>query len=104
MSGLVGEELLPGKAAQTDEQLAEHVRATASTTQHPCGTCRMGADAGSVVDQNLRLRGIAGLRVVDASVMPTLTVGHINAPVIMIAEKAADMIKADQAVGGRAAA
>lgn len=104
MAEVIGEELLPGTAAQSDEQLAAHIRATAATTQHPCGTCRMGADPAAVVDPQLRVRGVDGLRIVDASVMPTLTVGHINAPVIMIAEKAADMIKADHAARGSAAA
>jgi len=86
-------ELLPGAATDSTADLTEHVRRTAATTSHPCGTCRMGIDEGAVVDGTLRVRGVRGLRVVDASVMPTITCGHINAPTIMIAEKAADMIK-----------
>src|SRR5262249_17465722 len=93
LAELVKGDLLPGPAATSDAALAEHVRQTAATTQHPCGTCRMGVDQDAVVDGALRVRGVAGLRVVDASVMPTIPGGHINAPVIMIAEKAADMMR-----------
>ncbi|MEM1234800.1 MAG: GMC family oxidoreductase N-terminal domain-containing protein [Pseudomonadota bacterium] len=77
----------------TDAQWAERIRSTADTIYHPVGTCRMGEDG--VVDHNLRVHGLAGLRVVDASVMPNITSGNTNAPTIMIAEKAADLIKAD---------
>jgi 4-pyridoxate dehydrogenase len=77
----------------SDAEIDAHIRATAITVHHPAGTCRMGADQDAVVDPELRVRGVAGLRVVDASVMPDLVGGNINAPVIMIAEKAADMIR-----------
>src|SRR6516164_1913245 len=90
---LIKREVLPGSAAMSDAALTEHVRRTAATTQHPCGTCRMGKDASAVVDGALRVRGVEALRVVDASVMPTIPGGHINAPTIMIADKAADMIR-----------
>ncbi|MEO0428413.1 MAG: GMC family oxidoreductase N-terminal domain-containing protein [Pseudomonadota bacterium] len=96
LAGLLEEELLPGPAAEDDDALRAYVRDHAWTVFHPCGTCRMGADpARSVVDPRLRLHGLDGLRVVDASVFPNVTSGNINAPVIMLAEKAADMILED---------
>ncbi len=84
----------PGSDVQTDEQIDAWIRASGETIYHPVGTCRMGTadDAAAVVDEQLRVRGIAGLRVVDASVMPTLVGGNTNAPTIMVAEKASDMI------------
>jgi choline dehydrogenase len=89
---LVAEELLPGTRADSDAELDAHIRATAQVTQHPVGTCTMGHGPMSVVDPQLRVHGIKGLRVVDASIMPTVPGGNTNAPTIMIAEKAADMI------------
>ena len=91
----VVEEVDPGAKTVTDEALLAHCRARGSTIYHPTSTCRMGNDALAVVDQRLRLRGIDGLRVVDASVMPDLVSGNTNAVVIMIAEKASDMILVD---------
>lgn len=88
-----GEELHPGTSAKTDRDIAEFVRREAETLYHPVGTCRMGRDADAVVDDRLRVRGIEGLRVVDASVMPKIIAGNTNAPTIMIAEKAADFLQ-----------
>lgn len=87
-----GEEIAPGVDAWDDAALDAHIRKTCTTVHHPLGTCRMGSDAGAVVDPHLRVNGIDGLRVVDASTMPDLTGGNINAAVIMIAEKASDLI------------
>jgi choline dehydrogenase-like flavoprotein len=87
-----GEEMLPGKAVQTDEQWMTYLREYAATVFHPVGTCKMGVDAMSVVDLNLKVYGMENLRVVDASIMPTLISGNTNAPCIMIGEKAADLI------------
>ena len=78
-----------------DETLLDWVRQTAETTYHPVGTCKMGSDAMAVVDDRLRVHGIEGLRVADASVMPTLTSGNTNAPSIMIGEKCSRMMLAD---------
>jgi choline dehydrogenase len=90
-----GDERWPGPEARSDGAIAEFVRGTAETLYHPVGTCKMGADPLAVVDARLRVHGLQGLRVVDASIMPTIITGHPNGPTIMIAEKAADLIKAD---------
>jgi choline dehydrogenase len=87
-----GAEIHPGAQAGSDAELAAFVRRKAETVYHPVGTCRMGNDDGAVVDSELRVHGITGLRVVVASVMPTLPTGNTNAPTIMIAERAADLI------------
>ncbi|WP_233858437.1 GMC family oxidoreductase [Paraburkholderia sp. HD33-4] len=93
----VQEERLPGATAQTDEAIMAYVRQYACCDYHPVGTCKMGNDSQSVVDSQLRVRGLDGLRVVDASIMPVLISGNTNAPTMMIAEKAADMIKGKEA-------
>ena len=93
MVPFVGAEFFPGPKCESDDEIDEHIRKTSITVHHPAGTCRMGVDSGSAVDPQLRVRGINGLRVVDASVMPDLVCGNINAAVIMIAEKASDLIR-----------
>lgn len=96
LASLGGREVARSANAQTDEQIEQFVRAYADTIYHPVGTCRMGPDpAHDVVDARLRVHGIEGLRVVDASIMPRIVSGNTNAPVIMIGEKAADMVRAD---------
>jgi choline dehydrogenase-like flavoprotein len=93
LAGAVGREIYPGPGVgDDDEAIAADVRRRLELLYHPVGTCRMGSDSDSVVDPELRVRGIDGLRVVDASVMPTITHGNTNAPTIMIAEKGADLI------------
>jgi choline dehydrogenase len=89
-----GEELHPGAAMTSDAEIAEFLRNELETLYHPVGTCKMGVAGLAVVDAQLRVRGIEGLRVVDASIMPRVPAGNTNAPVIMIAEKAAEMIRA----------
>jgi choline dehydrogenase len=89
---LIARENLPGEAVRTDAQLTTHIRRHATHRAHPACSCRMGTDAGAVVDAELRVRGIESLRVVDASVMPALPRGNPNLPIMMIAEKAADMV------------
>ena len=95
IASCVVSEQRPGPDVESDQALSQYVRETASTVYHPVGTCRMGSDAMSVVDARLRVHGIAGLRVADASIMPAIPSGNTNAPTIMIGEKAADMIRRD---------
>jgi choline dehydrogenase len=98
------EDYMPSKECQTDEELLEQIRAKAWTAFHPVGTCKMGQGAMAVVDERLCVHGIIGLRVIDASIMPTLVSGNTNAPTIMIAEKGAQMIKEDRRATVRTAA
>ena len=88
------EERFPGAAQQSDAELTEFIRTSAETEYHPVGTCKMGSDPMAVVDERLRVRGFERLRVIDASIMPTLVSGNTNAPTIMIAEKGAEMMLA----------
>jgi choline dehydrogenase len=88
-------EVAPGPARQSDAEIIEWVKQVGETTYHPVGTCKMGGDPMAVVDAELRVHGIAGLRVADASIMPALTSGNTNVPCIMIGEKAADMVLND---------
>ena len=91
---LIEAELTPGAIDNDQVSIEEDIRARAATFFHPSGTCRMGSDPTAVVDPRLRVKGIQGLRVADASIMPTLTSGNTNAPSIMIGEKAARMMLA----------
>ncbi|MDH4167764.1 MAG: GMC family oxidoreductase N-terminal domain-containing protein, partial [Gammaproteobacteria bacterium] len=94
LNKFIKRELLPGKQVSSDEQLLAYAGASGQTSWHPIGTCRMGSDPGAVVDPELRVRGVDGLRVADASIMPTMVSTNTNAPCIMIGEKAADLVKA----------
>jgi choline dehydrogenase len=93
LKSLLVRELVPGPECTSDADLERFIRSSGAITQHPVGTCRMGVDEGAVVDATLAVRGIAGLRVADASVMPNVPGGNTNAPTIMVAEKAADLIR-----------
>ena len=90
-------EWLPGAELESDEDLAQAAGDLGATIFHPVGTCRMGRDDMAVVDDRLRVHGIAGLRVIDASIMPRITSGNTNAPTVMIAEQGSDFIQADGA-------
>ena len=96
LAGLITSTDLPGNPLQSDEQVMRHIFATAATMGHPAGTCRMGPDTAAVVDSQLKVHGIDGLRVADNSVMPFLTSGNTNAPAMMIGHKAASLIMAPQ--------
>jgi choline dehydrogenase len=97
LASYVAAEYRPGPDTRSDAEILDFARNTGATIFHPVGTCKMGADADAVVDHRLRVHGVAGLRVVDASIMPVLVSGNTNWPVVMIAEKAADMILEDAA-------
>ena len=99
LSPFIVEEKVPGVGAKTDEELLDAARTLSQTIYHPTCTCKMGSDPMAVVDDRLRVHGVKGLRVVDASIMPTIVSGNTNAPAIMIGEKASDIILED-AVGG----
>ena len=103
MQHYIAEERVPGPKVTSDADLLAFARASGTTVFHPTSTCRMGADANAVVDERLRVRGIGNLRVVDASIMPTVVSGNTNAAVVMIAEKGADMILQDAAAATPAA-
>jgi len=90
--GVRGREISPGAMVQSDAEIIEDIRAISSTSFHPVGSCKMGSDEMAVVDAQLRVRGLTGLRIADASIMPEMNTGHPNAPTIMIAERAADFL------------
>src|SRR5262249_490900 len=93
LGGHASEEVAPGPKVERDDEWDAYLRGGAARTgMHPSGTCRMGSDEQAVVDPELRVRGVSGLRVVDTSIMPELTSGNTNAPVIMVAERAADLV------------
>ena len=87
-----GREIGPGSEAQTNDELNEYIKSNAETAYHPCGTLKMGVDDMAVVDENLKVKGIQNLRVVDASIIPEIPSANLNAPTLMIAEKASDII------------
>ncbi|WP_367119051.1 GMC family oxidoreductase [Nostoc sp. JL23] len=93
-----GKEIAPGPGVTSDAALEAYIRESCSTGHHQAGTCKMGTDPMAVVDPELRVHGVKGLRVADASIMPTLVRGNTNAPIIMIGEKAADLIKATSGI------
>ena len=96
LKAITEEEVIPGFDVSSDEQMLEYFRQNAGSVYHLCGSCAMGSDAqASVVDSRLRVHGLKGLRIVDASIFPNITSGNINAPVMMVAEKGAAMILED---------
>jgi choline dehydrogenase len=93
MQSFIEAEFQPGSAVESDEELLDYARRRGGTVYHPTSTCKMGSDPMAVVDAELRLHGIEGLRVADASIMPTVVSGNTNAATIMIGEKVADMLR-----------
>ncbi len=92
LANYAGREVGPGSEAQTNDELNEYIKSNAETAYHPCGTLKMGVDDMAVVDENLKVKGIQNLRVVDASIIPEIPSANLNAPTLMIAEKASDII------------
>merc|ERR1719495_2845167 len=88
-----GPELAPGPETQTDQQIDDFVRAKCDSAYHPSCTCKMGQDDMAVVDSETRVHGLQGIRVIDASIMPSIVTGNLNAPTIMVAEKSADLVR-----------
>src|SRR5690606_24437347 len=99
MKELIAEELAPGPQIQSDEDILQYIRDTGQVTQHMVGTCRMGNDANAVVDEYLRVHGMQGLRVADASIMPTIISGNTSVPSMMIGERCAEMVLAAAETG-----
>ena len=96
LKALIEKELLPGEADDLDDKAIEaHVRSYAKTVYHPAGTCRMGKDDGAVVDPTLKVRGVSRLRIADVSVKPKIVSGNTNAPAVMIGERCADFVLAE---------
>lgn len=97
-NGWISREHLPGRATRTDAEVADYVRRMGRTCYHPVGTCRMGADAMAVVDPELRVHGLSGLRVCDSSIMPSLVSSNTNAATVMIAERGSELIRGNRTV------
>jgi choline dehydrogenase len=97
MRRYIAREHEPGTSCANDADMLDYLRRRGGISYHPVSTCRMGNDAAAVVDERLQVHGVQGLRVIDASIMPTIVSGNTNAPTIMIAEKGADMILQDAA-------
>jgi len=100
MASVIAGEVRPGSSVETDADIEEFLRRNCETAQHPAGSCRMGADDDAVVDARLKVLGVEGLRVADCSIMPELVGSNTNAPTIMIAEKASDMVLSDAPPAG----
>ncbi|MNL42511.1 Choline oxidase [compost metagenome] len=97
LADVIAEELQPGAHVQSDEDILAFIRRAGNTTYHPVGTCKMGQDPMAVVDPNLRVHGIAGLRIADCSIMPMIISGNTSIPAMMIGERCADMVLTDAA-------